>query len=324
MGKPMVYQPVPAENPKAVHAMHQPGRGLTPREHVLCRVLLIVREDSCGSKHGGVCMDKRIAECINILGSFCGKRDVTELTAAKLKREYQLEQADVMVLFGGSILCGGDVLAAAMKNGVAKKYVIVGGVGHTTETLRIKVHTEIPDIVTSGLAEAEVFEAYLQYRFGLHADFLECKSTNCGNNITNLLDLLKEKNITFRSIILAQDATMQLRMEAGMRKYATDAEIINFATYKTNVIIHEGKLAYENDILGMWDMERYITLLMGEIPRLSDDSNGYGPKGKNYIAHVEIPQEVEMAFSQLKEIYGNRIRKANPLYATTKLREEKI
>ena len=69
----------------------------------------------------------------------------------------------------------------------------------------------------------------------------------------------------------------------------------------------------------MWDMERYITLLMGEIPRLSDDSNGYGPKGKNYIAHVEIPQEVEMAFSQLKEIYGNRIRKANPLYATTKL-----
>ena len=54
-------------------------------------------------------MEKRIAECINILGRFC-----------ELKNKYQLEQADVMVLFGGSIMCGGDVLATAMKNNVAK------------------------------------------------------------------------------------------------------------------------------------------------------------------------------------------------------------
>ena len=55
---------------------------------------------------------------------------------------------------------------------------------------------------------------------------------------------------------------------------------------------------------------------MGEIPRLTDDENGYGPKGKGYIAHVDIPDNVEKAFLILKEVYGDKVRKANPLYAS--------
>ena len=77
---------------------------------------------------------------INILGDFCGIRDVPELNRTELKRKYEIEKADVMVLFGGSILSGGDVLAKAMKNNVAEKYIIVGGAGHTTPMLRDKMH----------------------------------------------------------------------------------------------------------------------------------------------------------------------------------------
>ena len=98
-------------------------------------------------------MKYKIAESINILGRFCGKRDVSVLTPNELKVKYGLEHVDVMVLFGGSILTGGDVLAEAMKNGIAKKYVIVGGAGHTTETLRVKMHNEFPEIKTNGLPE---------------------------------------------------------------------------------------------------------------------------------------------------------------------------
>ena len=97
-----------------------------------------------------------------------------------------------MVLFGGSILCGGDVLAKAMQDNIAKKYVIVGGAGHTTETLRIRMHEEFPAIETKGKPEAEVFAGYLKYKYDMEVDFLECNSTNCGNNITYLLNLLKE------------------------------------------------------------------------------------------------------------------------------------
>ncbi len=261
-------------------------------------------------------MKERIAECINLLGEFCGKRDVPDLTAAELKKKYQIEQADIMVLFGGSIMCGGDVLAKAMKQNIAKKYMIVGGAGHTTETLRIKMHAEFPYLETADLSEAELFEAYLENRYGLHADFLECHSTNCGNNITFMLDLLRENHVSFRSVILSQDATMQHRMEAGLRKYVTDAEIINFATYKAKVAVKNSELVFTEEIQGMWDMDRYISLLMGEIPRLTDNSEGYGPKGKNYIAHVDIPPEVQKAFEDLKEEYGSMVREANPLYAS--------
>ncbi len=72
-------------------------------------------------------MNEKIAEAINILGFFFAeKRDITELSTKCLKDKYGIEQVDVMVLFGGSILCGGDILAQAMRNQIAKKYIIVG------------------------------------------------------------------------------------------------------------------------------------------------------------------------------------------------------
>ena len=71
---------------------------------------------------------------------------------------------------------------------------------------------------------------------------------------------------------------------------------------------------YLQEIHGMWESDRYINLLMGEIPRLRDDENGYGPAEKGFIAHVDIPENVEKAFSELKDIYGDKIREANPLY----------
>lgn len=262
-------------------------------------------------------MNKQVAECINRLGDFCGKRDVKELTHECLRNSYGVEQADVMVLFGGSILCGGDVLAQAINDKIARNYIIVGGAGHTTETLRQTVHKEYPFILTSGQSEAEIFNQYLDAAYGLKADYLETKSTNCGNNITYLLDLLKEEGIKTKHIILCQDATMQYRMEAGLRKYVSDEWIIiNYASYQARVKADREDLVYTSEIHGMWDMDRYVRLLMGEIPRLSDNAEGYGPRGKNFIAHVEIPGEVQAAFEQLKKLYGKEIREANPLYSS--------
>ena len=271
-------------------------------------------------------MDKKIskyeiANCINVLGNFCGKRDIDELTAFELMKKYGVEKADVMVLFGGSILAGGDVLANAMKNDVAKKYVIVGGRGHTTVSLEEQFYKLYPysdkKSILSKISEAEIFRNYLKHKYNLQPDFLEIHSTNCGNNITNLLKLLKEKNITFKNIIISQDATMQLRMEVTLKKYLSEnIKIINFATYSAKVCVKDKKLCFENDIFGMWDIDRYITLLMGEIPRLTDDKDGYGPKGAGYIAHIDIPEDVKNAFLILKQIHGDKVRKADPLHAS--------
>ncbi len=256
------------------------------------------------------------AQRINILGKFCGMRDLPELTPAEMENRYGFSCADVMVLFGGSILCGGDVLAQAMRSAAAKKYIIAGGAGHTTPALRAQMHLLFPDWETETLPEAELFSGYLMRRYGLKADLLETHSTNCGNNITFLLDLLKEEKIDFQSIILCQDATMQRRMDAVLRKYAPQSVIINFAAYEAEAAVKKGQLGFAREIPGMWTMEEYLSLLMGEIPRLRDDAAGYGPRGKNFQAHVDIPESVQAAFSALKTSDHALIREADQRYAS--------
>ncbi|CUH97822.1 hypothetical protein P22_3968 [Propionispora sp. 2/2-37] len=51
----------------------------------------------------------------------------------------------------------------------------------------------------------------------------------------------------------------------------------------------------------MWSKERFYELLMGEIWRLRDDEKGYGPQGKNYFGHVDIPYQVEFSYELLME-----------------------
>ena len=255
-----------------------------------------------------------IAENINTIADFCAPRDFSSLTQAAMQDAVSTPQVDVMVLFGGSILAGGDVLAEAIKNKIAHTYVIVGGAGHTTETLRQRVHAEYPAIETANLPEAEVFQRYLRTVHGCEADYLETASTNCGNNISYLLDLLHAHGVPCRSLVLTQDATMQRRMAAGLAKMAPDIRCLNYAAYRAEVVVQDNTLAYAQNIHGMWDIDRYVNLLMGEIPRLTDDADGYGPRGKNFIGHVDVPTEVRAAYAALQPVYG--IRAANPAFAS--------
>lgn len=70
-------------------------------------------------------MDCNVAENINILAKFLGTRDIDALNQEELFKRYGIHQVDVMVLFGGSILEGGDVLASGIKNFVAKNILLL-------------------------------------------------------------------------------------------------------------------------------------------------------------------------------------------------------
>lgn len=202
-----------------------------------------------------------------------------------------------MVLFGGSIITGGDAFAQALENHLAKHTVIVG----TTPVLIEKMSQALPNLDLEGLSEAEL---------------LETKSTNCGNSITYLLDLLETKGIDWQSILLMQDASMMCRMSATLKKFAPQKTIIDYATYKAPVTATRDNLEFKEEIPYMWTMKHYVSLLLGEIPRLRDDKNGYGPLGKNFIAPVDIPTEVMFAFDYLQEKYPELVRSANPKFAS--------
>jgi len=261
----------------------------------------------------------KIAENINVLSDFLGKRDIDTLSSNALEKKYQFSQADMLILFGGSIAYGCDIFGKAISNNIAKNFMIVGGEGHTTESLRETIHNANPEIVTAGKMEADVMREYIKRKYDIDNILIERNSTNCGNNVTYALDVMKQNKLFPNNIIIIQDSTMQCRMDAIFRKYlhGSKIEIINFASYKVRVELINEKLVIEpSNILGMWGIDRYISLLMGEIPRLLDDANGYGPIGKNYIAHVNVPVNVLKAFEELKVEHGDLIRVANPLYAS--------
>jgi uncharacterized SAM-binding protein YcdF (DUF218 family) len=241
-----------------------------------------------------------IAASINTLVRFCARRDVPALTPAELGGP-----ADVAILFGGSILGGADVFAAAMRAGVAARYLIVGGEGHTTDALRERLGWPEP-------TEAALFDRYLRERHGLAVDFLEQESTNCGSNVTNALDLLRAAGVPQDRLVLVQDATMQQRMDAGFRRHAPSARLVNYATHRTIV---DDELTYPDPPAGMWPLDRYVTMLLGEVSRLTDDAAGYGPAGKGFIAHVDVPAEVHRAADLLRGHPGFTVRAADPRWA---------
>ena len=261
-------------------------------------------------------MDKYecVVENLNILEDFLAKRDLKELTQAALQEKYKIKQVDVLILFGGCIPEGCEVFYQAYRNNFAKHYMIVGGTGHTTGSLRQKMQPVLPNFSTADKSEAEIMQAYLKQKYNMENCILESKSTNCGNNVTNALAKLDELNIKPQTIAFIQDATMQHRMEAGFRKYAGGVKLINFAGYKLYFTVKDNKLALTDN--NLWSRDKYIELLLGEIPRLRDDKDGYGPNGKDFIAHVDIPAEVETAFRQLKEQLNIQTRKANKIFAT--------
>lgn len=259
-----------------------------------------------------------IAASINVLSNFLGIRDIDTLSSEALEKKYQMKQADLLILFGGSIAHGCDVAGEAVAKNIAKNFMVVGGEGHTTDSLRRAVQDAFPEIETKGRMEADIISDYIKRKYGIDPILIERNSTNCGNNITYALEVIEQNHLFPGSIVIVQDATMQRRMDAGFRKYLEASQVlINYAAYQVKVEVKDGSLAFEpSGLWGMWDIKQYISLVLGEIPRLMDDDKGYGPNGSGYIAHVDIPAAVLNAFEELKREYGGFVRAANPLYAS--------
>jgi hypothetical protein len=98
-------------------------------------------------------------------------------------------------------------------------------------------------------------------------------------------------------VLILQDPTMQRRSvltwvrEAEMA--GVDARALSHAAFVPRVEAGpDGLRLLDEHSQGTWTFERFIALLLGEIKRLNDDENGYGPKGRNFLPHVEIPPAV--------------------------------
>lgn len=258
----------------------------------------------------------RVADAINTLAAFCGPRDVDELTRRALTAQ-GWDRADAVILFGGSILSGADEMATAIRSEIATTTMIVGGQGHTTEALRDHAAAVLAMPGLATMSEAEIFQHYLRERHAVEAALLETTSTNCGTNITAALGLLDQHELPRDRVVLIQDATMQRRMDAGLRRARPTARIMNFASYVARVEAVDDQVRFREAPADVWPLTRYASMLLGEIERLRDDTSGYGPRGKDWIAHVDVPEDVEEAYRVLSAPGAYAARRADPRWASS-------
>ncbi|WP_051695534.1 YdcF family protein [Caulobacter sp. UNC358MFTsu5.1] len=260
----------------------------------------------------------------NVLSKPCGSASRTcdfaigpdLIPAANALAEFlaldQLEQGradgvefDMVILAGNAILSTAIAAFKAAKDCKAP-LLITGGIGHSTPFLAQTVGEICADIDVQDCPEAEILRDVAVRFCGLDEQriLLEPASTNCGENASFSGRLLDERGLRPATALLVQDPLMQRRTDASFKRAWRDrawrTEFVNWPTFIPRLALVDGQVAYAKSLARpLWPGGRFMSLLLGEIPRLRDDAHGYGPRGKDFISHVDIPPRIERSFELL-------------------------
>jgi hypothetical protein len=255
-----------------------------------------------------------LVESLHLVASFLARRDVPDLSTQSLGGS-----ADILVLAGSSLLDSVHTAKKALERGCASHLVISGGIGHSTQDLRdaVSSHPLFQTVDTKDRAEADILRDILTDNLGIDSRLItvENKSTNCGSNATESKKIIDDLGIQAHKIIVIQDPTMQRRSQATFERAwegSESTEIISFSPFIPRVEqAKDGEVTVIGDKEPAWPLDRFVSLLLGEIIRLRDDESGYGPKGRGYISHIEIPDNVLEAYSHIDREFNGLTRTPN-------------
>jgi uncharacterized SAM-binding protein YcdF (DUF218 family) len=213
---------------------------------------------------------------------------------------------DLVVLMGSAVLESVEVAADACQSWDAP-ILVSGGIGHSTLYLEDAVRRRALEVDTGGRPESHIFRDLLVHEYDVPPDriVVEDRSTNCGENAEFTRRMIDRP----QSLLLLQDPTMQRRTHACFERSFADLP-------RTRLVSHAPIIPWigpDHVSAGpgepeIWSRERFRSLLLGEIRRLRDDEDGYGPCGCNFIDHVDIPAEVLAAYNQLSNAYPDATR----------------
>jgi hypothetical protein len=232
---------------------------------------------------------------LTVLAEFLARRDEPGLTPE--------HPVDVLVLCGSAVLQALSVAAAALHDGSVARILVTGGVGHSTSHLREALvrHPVYRDIDTVGRTEAAMIAEVLERHLDVPAVLVrtEEQSTNCGQNAELSLRMLAASDEPTRSLVVVQDPTMQRRTHAGFDRWlgAGGPVVRSYAPF-IPVVGADGAGETAGD--AAWTLARFRDLALGEIIRLTDDEHGYGPRGADFIVHVDLPDDVVAAHRRLR------------------------
>ena len=113
------------------------------------------------------------------------------------------------------------------------------------------------------------------------------------------------RNLPREKVLIMQDPTMQLR---SYLTFMNQWESVLFSHTPVVPLIDSDSETFRyksNDLEGLWPEDRLISLILGEMYRIEDNETGYGPRGKNFIAHIDLPEDVREAYYLLKQKYSD-------------------
>ncbi|PIJ48362.1 hypothetical protein BL250_14815 [Erwinia sp. OLTSP20] len=235
------------------------------------------------------------ADAVNTLCRWLGENDDSDH-----------HDIDVIVLAGNSAI---PTLEAAFRLALSsgRPLWLTGGIGHATAFLveAVRQHPHYGRLQVEGQSEGDIMAAMAASR-GVPAGqiFIESRSRNTGENAAFTRRLMTERQFFPRQIVLMQDPLLQRRTSATFRHLwrdcATAPQIISWPGWTVQI---EATLSgwRPAGYAAPWDAERFFALMMGEIPRLRNDENGYGPRGQGFIGKVDVPSVVEQAWQLLRQ-----------------------
>ncbi|WP_238176565.1 YdcF family protein, partial [Kribbella albertanoniae] len=222
------------------------------------------------------------------------------------RRDEPAEHVDIIVLMGSAVLESVEV-AAQFHHDTSARILISGGIGHSTHHLDTAVTRRGLPVEVGGRPESHVFRDLLttQYAVPAAAIQVEDQSTNCGENAAFTRHLINEP----AALLLIQDPTMQRRTHASFERSFADLPGTRLISHAPLIPwIGPNFVSAGPDRPEIWSLQRFRSLILGEIQRLSDDPTGYGPAGRNFIDHVDIPAPVVAAHNQLATAHPHLIR----------------
>jgi uncharacterized SAM-binding protein YcdF (DUF218 family) len=223
---------------------------------------------------------------------------------------------DAIVLLGNQVVATLTAACTLLQQAPKSILLLSGGTGHSTpllyENLRNSLYGELVHrrLIQETMAEAEMYAVVAQAAFGIPTGRIriENQSRNGGENARFSLEVLKGRKPEGPVLIL-QDPTMQRR---SLLTWVREAELagstaraLSHAAFVPRVEPGpDGTLRLAgNQAHGTWALERFLGLVLGEIERLHDNENGYGPRGRNFLPHVDIPGPVFESYLRAAEYF---------------------
>ena len=242
------------------------------------------------------CLPEPTLAAVNTLGEWLSHNEVLPQ-----------EPVDCVVLAGNAVIPSIDA-ACRIASEQKAPLLISGGIGHSTTFLYAAIarHPRYNTVPTTGRAEATIL-ADVAKQFWKIPDarvWVDDQSSNCGENARFSWKIIRQHLPAAERVLVVQDPTMQ------RRTLATFARICRDEAHSPRWLSHSGLtpqlqnsedgLVFRPPETGLWPVERYLSLVLGELPRLHDDIDGYGPAGRDFISPITIPAEVEAAWQTVK------------------------